>query len=62
MDLIWISVSALQETSIKYRVTIQITGYTLPNMLTDYAPPKIFIFVDATIDQASSFTNILPAN
>ena len=59
---IWISVSTLQEMSIKYRVTIQITGYILPNVLTDYVPPNVFIFVNATIDQASLSTNILPAN
>ena len=39
-------------------------GYMPPNvqyLITDYSPPKVFIFVDATISQASSFANILPS-
>ena len=31
-------------------------------LINDYAPPKVFIFVNATIGQASSFANILPTN
>ena len=31
------------------QITLQVTGYVPPNGHTDYALPKVFIFVNATI-------------
>ena len=36
------------------------THHLVPLVIYGYAPPKIFIFANATISQASPFANILP--
>ena len=39
----------LVKYQITTQITLQVTGYVPPNTHTDYALPKVFIFVNATI-------------